>query len=77
VPGTTVCSACGLAIRRGEKVGFLECYVVHRHCASLPQSMWSVSTAPGVRALVEQYETLRRHDADALQMARDRSDKVI
>ncbi len=36
------CAACGSDLRKGQKLGFVDCYIVHHHCIHTPANVWAV-----------------------------------
>lgn len=69
------CAVCGLALRKGEPVGAVDCYLVHRACAPQPREIWKVHLDEGKsqrleRELADLRRQLVRAQTDAVDLGR-------
>lgn len=69
------CAVCGLALRKGEPVGAVDCYLVHRACAPQPREIWKVHLDEGraqrlERELADLRRQLVRAQSDAVDLGR-------
>lgn len=69
------CAVCGLALRKGDPIQAVDCYLVHRACSAQPREIWKVHLDQRrserlQRELDDLRRQLARAQADAADLGR-------